>query len=224
MASSTAAAADIKKVGFVWSERYAWHNSAWDSTNPVVEPKLSGESPAGKRRCYNLVCGVSDLPLTMIEPRLATDEEILRYHTPRYLEAAKKVSQQKGGGWLGHELFMGEGGFEIASLSLGGVLRAVEKVMAGELDAAYCLVRPPGHHADADGGHGYCCFSNVSLAAAHALAKLGASRVAILDWDVHHGERRGQDRGRDKRGGRKKRWGQASMRRCKRRMTLRGSC
>jgi acetoin utilization deacetylase AcuC-like enzyme len=87
------------------------------------------------------------------------------------------------------QMHIGPRGFEIAALSCGGVLAAVEAVMAGRLDNAYCLVRPPGHHAEADAGHGFCCFSNVSLAADHALATLGAKRVAIVDWDVHHGER-----------------------------------
>lgn len=91
------------------------------------------------------------------------------------------------GGQVGHELHMSHGGFDIASLSLGGVLAAVEAVMAGEVSNAYALVRPPGHHAEADAGHGFCVFSNVSLAAAHALERLGASRVAVVDWDVHHG-------------------------------------
>lgn len=115
-------------------------------------------------------------------------EEILRFHTPGYLAKCKEVSSAATGGQVGHELHISHGGFDIAALSCGGVLAAVEAVMAGKIHNAYALVRPPGHHAERDHGHGFCMFSNVSLAAAHALANLGAKRVAIVDWDVHHGE------------------------------------
>ena len=122
-----------------------------------------------------------------MKPRLATDAEILRFHTPEYLETVKQVSSKLAGGLIGHEMHLGPRGFDIASLSLGGVLVAVEEVMAGRLRSAYALVRPPGHHAERDTGMGFCCFSNVSLAAVHAIETCGARRVAILDWDVHHG-------------------------------------
>jgi acetoin utilization deacetylase AcuC-like enzyme len=125
--------------------------------------------------------------LVPVKPRYATDEEILRFHTTEYLDRVKRISSAPIGGQVGHELHISHGGFDIASLSLGGVLAAVEDVMAGKVQNAYTLVRPPGHHAEADSGHGFCLFSNVSLAAAHAIAKLGAKRVAIVDWDVHHG-------------------------------------
>lgn len=125
--------------------------------------------------------------LTLVKPRLATDGEILRFHTPEYLATVKRVSAETAGGLIGHEMHIGPRGFEIASLSLGGVLVAVEEVMAGRLRSAYALVRPPGHHAERDVGMGFCCFSNVSLAAVHAIEVCGARRVAILDWDVHHG-------------------------------------
>ena len=97
------------------------------------------------------------------------------------------MSATATGGRLDHELHIGPRGAEIARLSLGGVLAAVDAVLDGTVDNAYCLVRPPGHHAEADGGHGFCVFSNVSLAAAHAIEARGLQRVAIVDWDVHHG-------------------------------------
>jgi acetoin utilization deacetylase AcuC-like enzyme len=91
--------------------------------------------------------------------------------------------------WLHYILL---GGYEIAALSAGGVLKAVEAVIAGEVDNAYCLVRPPGHHAERDRGMGFCLFNNIALGALHARTlktKTGLSvqRIAIIDYDVHHG-------------------------------------
>ena len=175
-------------TGFVSHESYLWHDSGLESYAPHVQPKPSGESPETKRRFLNLVhMSALDRLLVRLEPRMATDAEILRFHTPAYLQRVKDTSALVAGGMVGHELHIGPRGFDTGALSLGGVLAAVEAVMAGKLQRAYCLVRPPGHHAETDSGHGFCLFSNVSLAAAHAIAELGAKRVAIVDFDVHHG-------------------------------------
>jgi acetoin utilization deacetylase AcuC-like enzyme len=180
--------------GYVWSEWYAWHDSGLESYAPFVQPRASNESAEGKRRLHNLVTVAPGLltggpaaPLVAITPREATDEEILRIHTRRYLDAVKAVSAAPAGGLVGHELHMSRGGFRIAALSAGGVLAATEAVVRGDVRRAYALVRPPGHHAEADGGHGFCAFSNVGIAIKHAQATLGVKRVAVLDWDVHHG-------------------------------------
>lgn len=77
--------------------------------------------------------------------------------------------------------------FEVARLAAGSVLNAVDEVMAGRLDNAFCAVRPPGHHAERDGSMGFCLFNNVAIAAQYLLDHHGLSRVLILDWDVHHG-------------------------------------
>lgn len=204
------AASVPRRVGWVAHEKYYWHDSGLESYTPWVEPVRtcvigrpprvadtcaillvqtgSNESADSKRRFANLV-EVTPLAdaLVRVKPRLATDAEILRFHTPEYLESVKQVSSKLAGGLIGHEMHLGPRGFEIASLSLGGVLVAVEEVMAGRLRSAYALVRPPGHHAERDTGMGFCCFSNVSLAAVHAIETCGARCVAILDWDVHHG-------------------------------------
>lgn len=174
-----------RHTGFLTHEKYYWHDSGLLSYNVNVEPKGSDESAASKRRFANLVA-VSKLDdqLTKLQPRLATDEDVLRFHTAEYLQRMKDVSAQAAGGLISHELHISHGGFEIGMLSLGGVLAAVEEVVKGRLDNAYALVRPPGHHAERDHGHGFCLMSNISLAADYALAKLGLSRVAIVDFDV----------------------------------------
>jgi acetoin utilization deacetylase AcuC-like enzyme len=91
------------------------------------------------------------------------------------------------GGDAGELTPFGPGSYEIALLAAGGCLTAVEAVLAGTVNNAYALVRPPGHHAEKDQGRGFCIFANTALAAAHARQALGLSRVAIVDWDVHHG-------------------------------------
>ena len=114
------------------------------------------------------------------------DEELLRLHSRDYLLHLKAVSDA-GGGEAGEETPIGPGSYEIAVRAAGGALATVEAVVTGAVDNAYALVRPPGHHAEAARARGYCLLGNTALAAHHARAALGVQRVAIVDWDVHHG-------------------------------------
>jgi acetoin utilization deacetylase AcuC-like enzyme len=98
-----------------------------------------------------------------------------------------KALSAEMGGEAGEETPFGRGSYEIALLAAGGCLTAVDAVLDGKVDNAYALVRPPGHHAERDRGRGFCIFGNVALAAMHAREARGLSRVAIVDWDVHHG-------------------------------------
>ena len=91
------------------------------------------------------------------------------------------------GGDTGAGAPIGRGGDRVARLAAGGTIAAVDAVMTGDIDAAYALVRPPGHHAMADEGMGFCVFNNAVVAARQAQRVHGAERVFILDWDVHHG-------------------------------------
>jgi acetoin utilization deacetylase AcuC-like enzyme len=147
--------AAVRRVGWIAHEKYYWHDSGLESYTPWVQPHGSNESADSKRRFANLV-DVTPLAdeLVRIKPRLATDEEILRFHSPAYLAEVKRVSSLTEGGLIGHEMHLGPRGFDIASLSLGGVLVAVEEVMAGRVQSAYALVRPPGHHAERETGMG----------------------------------------------------------------------
>jgi acetoin utilization deacetylase AcuC-like enzyme len=122
-----------------------------------------------------------------ITPRAATDEEILRCHGADYLRI---VNEDVTEGL--HRLSTGDTplsarSLEIARLATGGLLAAVDEVLAGRLRNAFAVVRPPGHHATPKKGMGFCLFNNVAIAARHAQTKHGVGRVLIADWDVHHG-------------------------------------
>jgi acetoin utilization deacetylase AcuC-like enzyme len=124
-------------------------------------------------------------------PRPASDAELALVHAPAYVETIKTMSAKDGGdaslGFPGGDTPFGPGGFDIAALAVGGVLEAVDAIVAGRIENAYALVRPPGHHAERDHGFGFCIFNNGALAARYAQRRYGLARVAIVDWDVHHG-------------------------------------
>jgi acetoin utilization deacetylase AcuC-like enzyme len=124
-----------------------------------------------------------------IAPRLPARAELRRFHTDEYLVLVERLSRNGGGngGRVLESTIVGRGSYEIALLAVGGCLAAVEAVTAGAVDNAYALVRPCGHHAEAARGRGACIFSNLALAALHAREALGLERVAIVDWDAHHG-------------------------------------
>jgi acetoin utilization deacetylase AcuC-like enzyme len=159
----------------------------FSSPSPWFEPFGSGESVATKRRFKNLldVSGLTE-QLVAAKPRLATEAEIGRLHTPEYMARMKELSDGYGGE-AGEATPFGPGGYEIALLAAGGCIAAVDAVLDGVCKNVYALVRPPGHHAEANRGRGFCMFGNTALAAMHARQTRGLARVAVVDWDVHHG-------------------------------------
>lgn len=179
------------KTGLVWDERYMWwdtrHGAGFMPAGGWLEPGEHAENPSTKRRFKNLidVSGMAD-HLVPLAPRMATVAEVERYHTAEYVARMKELSDA-GGGDAGEITPFGAGGFETALLAVGGTLTAIEKTLDGTVETAYALVRPPGHHAQKDIGRGFCMFSNAALGAFHARQGLGLDRVAVVDWDVHHG-------------------------------------
>jgi acetoin utilization deacetylase AcuC-like enzyme len=117
-------------------------------------------------------------------PRPATTEHLLRVHTEEHV--ARVASTAGRTVRFDPDTVAGPRSYEAAQLAAGAVVDAVDRVLAGEADRAFCAVRPPGHHAEADRAMGFCLFNNVAVGAAHALAR-GLKRVLIVDWDVHHG-------------------------------------
>jgi acetoin utilization deacetylase AcuC-like enzyme len=122
--------------------------------------------------------------LQLLPPREATREELLRVHTAEHLAAVAATAGRTRR--FDPDTQAGPHSYAAALKAAGAVTDAVERVLDGGLDRAFCLVRPPGHHAEADRAMGFCLFNNVAVAAAHALAR-GLSRVAVIDFDVHHG-------------------------------------
>ena len=116
--------------------------------------------------------------------RRATTEHLLRVHTEEHVA---RVGSTSGRSFrFDPDTTAGPRSYDAALLAAGSVIDAVDRVLAGEADRAFCAVRPPGHHAEAGRAMGFCLFNNVAIGAAHALAR-GLSRVLIVDWDVHHG-------------------------------------
>jgi acetoin utilization deacetylase AcuC-like enzyme len=124
--------------------------------------------------------------LRMIEPRAATLEELGRVHDLPYIKSVENSALQ-GGGWLDPDTFLSTGSYRAAVMAAGGVLRALETVLDGGATNVFALVRPPGHHALRDRAMGFCLFNNIAVGASHLVNKLGLARVAIIDFDVHHG-------------------------------------
>jgi len=116
-----------------------------------------------------------------------TEEQLLRVHTPEYLETIKSMAPESGYARLDPDTVISPDSLQAARRAAGAVVAAVDLVMSGETGSAFCCVRPPGHHAESDRAMGFCLYSNIAVGAAHALEAYGLSRVAIVDFDVHQG-------------------------------------
>ena len=121
-------------------------------------------------------------------PPLATREQLLRVHDAAYVDHIFAVAPEAGSIDLDGDTTMNPHTLGAALHAAGGAIRAVDKVMLGKVQNAFCAVRPPGHHAGRNKSGGFCIFNNVAAAAAHALEEHGLKRVAIIDFDVHHGD------------------------------------
>jgi acetoin utilization deacetylase AcuC-like enzyme len=181
----------MARTGFVYHELYQWHDTGnyagFMQFGFPLQPGMHFENPETKRRFKNLLDASGYIKqLTVIEPRHATREELLRFHTAAYVDSVKQMSDGHGGD-AGELTPVGHGSFEIATLSTGGLIKGTDAVIAGDIDNCYALVRPPGHHAEAAQGRGFCIFGNIAIAVHHCLAVHGMERIAVVDWDVHHG-------------------------------------
>ncbi len=125
--------------------------------------------------------------LVRVDAPLASDAQIARAHPPSYIAALAARSPAEGIAPLDADTIMSPGTLTAARRAAGAVVQAVDMVMAGEVANAFCAVRPPGHHAERATAMGFCLFGNVVIGARHALDAHGLARVAIVDFDVHHG-------------------------------------
>ncbi|MBC3765478.1 histone deacetylase family protein [Neptunicella marina] len=134
-----------------------------------------------------LITSGLDFSLQKLTAEPAQKEHLYRVHSKDYVDEIFDKTPEHGMIHLDDDTQMMPRSLDAALYAAGANIMAVDKVMSGEAKQAFCAVRPPGHHAERDKAMGFCIFNNVAVAAAHAMAQYGLKRVAIIDFDVHHG-------------------------------------
>ena len=155
--------------------------------DPIAKEHDPGPGhPEQPARWDAAVQGLGTHKLTAVH-RAATLDELALCHTRPYIAIARRDVGSGASQLSTGDTDINARSFEVALFAAGTCLTVVDLVMSGEAQNAFCIVRPPGHHASADRGMGFCLFNNIALAARYAQTKHRAERVAIVDWDVHHG-------------------------------------
>ncbi len=143
--------------------------------------------PERVARLEHILHALEGLDLNRVTAPLAADDDLLRVHPESYIHDIRRARPAEGFVQIDGDTFMSPGSLDAAYRAAGAVVRAVDMVLGGEAPNAFCAIRPPGHHAETDTAMGFCLFGNAALAAKHALDHHGLSRVAVVDFDVHHG-------------------------------------
>jgi len=167
----------MSKIGIVRDLRYLDHRT------PEGHPEYHRRLEA----LYDMIDGLEGSNgFVEIAPRAAEREEILTVHAPEYLDSVAATANREQTA-LTADTIVSAGSYTAALLSAGGLFAAIDRVVSGEVDAAFALSRPPGHHAERSRAMGFCLFNNAALGALYAKIALGLRRILIVDWDVHHG-------------------------------------
>jgi acetoin utilization deacetylase AcuC-like enzyme len=167
----------MSKIGHVFDPRYLLHQPG--ASHPERPERLTAiEEMIEKSHLKE--------KLRHIAARRAEAEEIALVHDRHYIDAVARTSEMSGV-YLDGDTFASPGSYEAALLAAGGVLEAVDRVMAGDCQKAFAMVRPPGHHAESRYAMGFCLFNNVGVAAEYLVKKYRCKRIAVVDFDVHHG-------------------------------------
>ena len=143
--------------------------------------------PERVARLEHVLHALEPLDLNRVTAPLAAEDDILRIHPASYLADLRRNLPTDGFFQIDGDTYLSPGSLDAAFRAAGACVRAVDMVLGGEAPNAFCAVRPPGHHAEASTAMGFCLFGNAALAAKHALDHHGLSRVAVVDFDVHHG-------------------------------------
>jgi len=155
---------------------------------------LTHENPPGHPERVDRIKAINQMlshshfkPLRRKQSPLARDEDIIRAHPNGYLNQIREASPDEGFAQIDMDTFMSAGTLEAALRGVGAAVAAVNAVFNGEADNAFCAIRPPGHHAESRRAMGFCLFNNAAIAALYARVHHDAERVAVVDFDVHHG-------------------------------------
>jgi len=164
--------------------------TAYISHPACLQHETGSGHPESRRRLYAIEdalisAGLMNLLKRIDAPR-ATREQLCRVHSPEYLDDIERRAPLSGLLMLDTDTVMGPESLEAACRASGAMVQGVDMVIHNEVDTVFCGTRPPGHHAGRNSAMGFCIFNNVAVGAAHALAA-GLERVAIVDFDVHHG-------------------------------------
>ena len=163
---------------------FVTHRDCWQHDMGAHHPECPDRLGAINDR---LIAAGLDLYLQFHDAPLAEMEQLERVHPRAYVEKLKSSAPQHGIVHLDPDTAMSPGTWQAALRSAGAGCHAVDLVMRGEANNVFCAVRPPGHHAERGKAMGFCFFNNIAVAARHALAAWNLSRVAVIDFDVHHG-------------------------------------
>ncbi len=156
------------------------HEDCLDHVTPPGHPEQVARLDA-------VLDALEGMDLLRVKAPLAAEDDILRCHPKAHLDAIRAAAPELGWRSLDADTHMSVGTLQAAFRAVGGVVRAVDMVIAGEAQNAFAAVRPPGHHAERETAMGFCFFGNIAIGAKHALDHHGLTRVAIVDFDVHHG-------------------------------------
>ncbi|KUP94947.1 histone deacetylase family protein [Tritonibacter horizontis] len=152
---------------------------------------LSHKTPPGHpeqvARLEHVLHALEGLDLQRVTAPMAAEDDLLRIHPARYLDDLRRALPGEGIKQLDSDTWMSPGSLDAAFRGAGAAVRAVDMVLNGDVGNAFCATRPPGHHAETETSMGFCLFGNAALAAKHALDHHGLKLVAVVDFDVHHG-------------------------------------
>lgn len=164
------------KVGVLKDKVYLEH----------VTDQFHPESPQRLQCIYDMLGKLPQEGFVYVPARSASDDEICLVHDPRY-HAAVAETAGKSHTRLDPDTSTSPKSFEAACMAVGGLLNLVDAVMSGEIDNGIALVRPPGHHAEANRAMGFCLFNNIAIAARYLARQYGLDRILLVDFDLHHG-------------------------------------
>lgn len=168
----------MKRTGFLYDDRYLLH----------VTFEGHPESPARLRSILSRLTASGVLEkLTLINAEVANQRWIEAVHKIQYILRFEEACIMGFPDFDHQDNSICRETYESALLAVGGILRAIDEMMSGVIDNAFCAVRPPGHHAEVDTAMGFCFFNNIAIAAKYLQKKWGVGRVGIIDFDVHHG-------------------------------------